>query len=488
MSNFEISVTPSPKLMRKIGATNLTVGESIAELVANSIDAGAKSIQIEVNHQKNFITVADDGAGITREVLPKALTLAENMAEYIVKPVGVKGLYGLGLKTACASLGNRWTLCTTADGMNQYFVEVNLANWDNVSTSAADAWKLIVSETPKNPNGPLGQEKTGTVISIFDLNDTESKLGEIINVLQYGFAGHIKTGTMITVNGTKCAVPDYNYLFSLDISEKFMVNGTQIVVSGTVGVCKNVSNAGDYGFNIYRNNQLLEAWNKDWFKAHLMTSRIKGDIDIDTGIVATFTKQGIMQDETWRHVKSHMEKALKPVVYASRELSQKGNVHNPAKVAEVIDRVQEEMKGTTVHRPINKPEGAAGGSCSDATGGIAQPKPKVTVNEKSLELASGLRVVIVTEVDYFQDDSFLVSKDVNQDSDNSDEANLQCLINANHPVYKAAVQNQSEASIRKVCELMCVYRAMVEDFKLTPTEAEVTSNKWLGMQKLGDGK
>ena len=63
MSNFEISVTPSPKLMRKIGATNLTVGESIAELVANSIDAGAKSIQIEVNHQKNSITVADDGAG-----------------------------------------------------------------------------------------------------------------------------------------------------------------------------------------------------------------------------------------------------------------------------------------------------------------------------------------------------------------------------------------------------------------------------------------
>lgn len=488
MSDFEISVTPSPKLMRKIGATNLTVGESIAELVANSIDAGAKNIQIEVNHQNNSIIVADDGAGITREVLPKALTLAENMAEYIAKPIGVKGLYGLGLKTACASLGNRWTLCTCADGKKQFLVNVNLADWDNISTTAADAWKLIVSETPKSPNGPLGQKQTGTIISIFDLNDTESKLGEIINVLQYGFAGHIKTGTCIMVNGTQCAVPDYNYLFSLDIRESFTVNGKQIDVRGTVGVCKNVSNSGDYGFNIYRNNQLLESWNKDWFKAHLMTSRIKGDIDIDSGIVATFTKQGIMQDETWRHVKSHMEKALKPVVSASRELSQKGNVHNPAKVAEVIDRVQEEMKGITIHMPTNTPEGASGGSGSDSNGGIIQPKPKVTVNEKSLELASGLKVTIVTEVDYFPDDSFLVAKDVNQDGDKTNEANLQCLINSNHSVYKSAVQSQNDASVRKVCELMCVYRAMVEDFKLTPTEAEFASNKWLGMQKLGDEK
>ena len=63
-----------------------------------------------------------------------------------------------------------------------------------------------------------------------------------------------------------------------------------------MAIDKQTHNDGDYGFNIYRHSQLVETWCQEWFAAHLMTSRIIGEVNMDF-IDATFFKQGLQQSD-----------------------------------------------------------------------------------------------------------------------------------------------------------------------------------------------
>ena len=68
--------------------------------------------------------------------------------------------------------------------------------------------------------------------------------------------------------------------------------------------------------------QLVEAWNKDFLRAHLMSSRVVGEIDLPF-VAANFHKLGFNKtSEEWRLVKKYMTEALKPAVKASGRMAQ----------------------------------------------------------------------------------------------------------------------------------------------------------------------
>ena len=51
---------------------------------------------------------------------------------------------------------------------------------------------------------------------------------------------------------------------------------------------------------------------------------------------ATFYKQGVQQSQEWLAVAAHMKEYLKGIVAASRSISRKGNINNPAERKKII--------------------------------------------------------------------------------------------------------------------------------------------------------
>ncbi len=96
------------KALQNIGYKNNT---AIADIVDNSIDAGANRIQIKIETKnKDFrILIADNGCGMSREVLDEALKLGSDTNHDDETDLGK---FGMGLSTAGLSLGKRTTVIT----------------------------------------------------------------------------------------------------------------------------------------------------------------------------------------------------------------------------------------------------------------------------------------------------------------------------------------------------------------------------------------
>jgi hypothetical protein len=131
---------------------------------------------------------------------------------------------------------------------------------------------------------------------------------------------HLEMGDLITVNSTKVAPKTFSLVEDRIYNIDLEINGFK--VTGWYGLDTKTHNSGDYGINIYREKQLVEAWNKDFIRAHLMSSRVVGEIDLPF-IAANFHKLGFNKTtEEWRLVKKYMTDALKPVVKASGQMAQ----------------------------------------------------------------------------------------------------------------------------------------------------------------------
>lgn len=115
MTETRCNISPNPKLMDWIAATNLSVSEAIGELIANSLDAkiGGNPVHILVDlSKKDQISVVDDGKGMPSEILAQAIRLAVDMSEFRDRGRDAKGHFGMGFKTACSTLGGEFTIYT----------------------------------------------------------------------------------------------------------------------------------------------------------------------------------------------------------------------------------------------------------------------------------------------------------------------------------------------------------------------------------------
>ena len=96
-------------------ASNIGYGlpESLADLIDNSIDAGAGKVLIRVYQEGDRLTrlaVVDDGAGMDRDSLREAMRLGRTD-----KGIGELGTYGIGLKAASLSHTETLTVVSRRD-------------------------------------------------------------------------------------------------------------------------------------------------------------------------------------------------------------------------------------------------------------------------------------------------------------------------------------------------------------------------------------
>lgn len=475
---------PSPRLMETIGATNQRPAEAIGELVANSFDARIddKKIKIVVDLRDDKIKVIDNGKGMNFDVLEKAVCIAEDMSKYIERGEGAKGHFGMGFKTSCSTLGYYYEIYTRPQKENkEYHVGFDIKDYSN-RPSGADAWDIEIEEEQPSNLSPLEDMLCGTAFVISKLKVKLDNVGAILDYLGNAFKGHIKTGDTILLidsEGNKYNAQPSRYNIyeesKVDIDLEFDFEHCKYNITGWVGLDKETHNDGIYGFNIYRHGQLVESWNKDWFRAHLMTSRIIGEVNMDF-LDATFYKQGTQQSELWKIASKKMNEFLdQGIIKASRDISRAGNSRNVTELKRIFNTL-----GVDYNIETNDCEMEIYTPTSDLKSikrkeGINE-SIKTIIKEKELIL-NGQEKITITYIETEKNRNIEVPFDYIYsapfDNENSE---LQVTRYKNHPLWSKKIDDE----VVKILAISdSIYRVLVEKLNRNCNEALSIRNKWL---------
>ena len=129
-----------------------TLKSSICDIIDNSIDAGASSIDVRYNENifcgrnSAALMISDDGRGINPDNMRDALSFNT------IKQDGYEwwelGSFGVGLKNSCLAHGNELTLFSKVSGGDFAVARLSGAFTDYVETS----WMLIDDYETSIPN------------------------------------------------------------------------------------------------------------------------------------------------------------------------------------------------------------------------------------------------------------------------------------------------------------------------------------------------
>lgn len=474
---------PSPRLMETIGATNQTPQEAIGELVANCFDARYKKekLEISIDLRNERIIVIDNGKGMTSEVLEKAVCIAEDMSLHIERGDEAKGHFGMGFKTSCSTLGYFYEIYTRPVGKNiEYHTEFDIKDY-STRPSGSDAWDVIIEDRQPSSSSPLRKANHGTAFVISLLKSKSLPTSAVLEYIGNAFKGHIEQGDIITVideNDRYQAQPKtYKFLkgTKVKIDEKFGPNN-KYHITGWVAIDSQTHNDTFYGFNIYRKGQLVVTHNKDWFGAHLMTSRIIGEVNMDF-LDATFYKQGIQQSEDWEFVKIHMREYLKGVVSASRNLSRNHNIDKPSERKAIISQLDKEY--TIDDKDIESPVIVADNTTTDYSQPVTSINNTVKniVTEKSLVLEDESEIHI-TFVEKEEDGHDVGPYDYIFDM-LQEPQELQVIVFKDYPLWRKKIDGE----VRKIIATSdAIYRCLVEQLNFDCRKALKIRNEWVSQR------
>lgn len=146
--DYEDAPPPSDALSEALRGFGYSIETAIADLIDNSITAGAKKVELHVSieGQNSFVRVVDDGTGMDESTLRDAMRLGSQ------NPLDERGesdlgRFGLGLKTASFSQARSLTVASKHRG------EINVRRWDlDYLATSKGQWRLL-------KDGPEGFEK-----------------------------------------------------------------------------------------------------------------------------------------------------------------------------------------------------------------------------------------------------------------------------------------------------------------------------------------
>lgn len=149
-------------MIESMRAFGYSLPTAIADLVDNSITAGAREIQITLHWagSHTWISVLDDGSGMDAAGLTNAMRLGSRSPVEQRSPEDL-GRFGLGLKTASLSQARSLTVASrVGDG------EAEIRRWDlDVVTGSRD-WTLLLdpAEGSERLLEPLQEHPHGTIV------------------------------------------------------------------------------------------------------------------------------------------------------------------------------------------------------------------------------------------------------------------------------------------------------------------------------------
>jgi len=157
-----IEVTPDPaRITESLRDTGYVLKDAVADIVDNSIAAGATKVHIDLNldpRGRVRFSVTDDGSGMDRDGLVNALRYGSNRRE---DPASL-GKFGLGLKTASTAFARRIRVTSRPQGGDAL-----AAVWD-LDAVKDIGWKVeitdgVTAEDLKKLNN-IAPSGSGTVV------------------------------------------------------------------------------------------------------------------------------------------------------------------------------------------------------------------------------------------------------------------------------------------------------------------------------------
>ena len=142
MRVVEIPPNPSP-LIESLRDLGYSLGTALADIIDNSITAGAQKIRIFSNPSADnpMIGILDDGTGMSEAVLVEAMRLGTR-SPLEVRDQSDLGRFGLGLKTASFSQCRKLSVMSRVDGVT------SCAQWDLDHVARSKKWEMRIPDDP----------------------------------------------------------------------------------------------------------------------------------------------------------------------------------------------------------------------------------------------------------------------------------------------------------------------------------------------------
>lgn len=172
-----ITMVPDPHLMESMRAVGYTLETAIADLIDNSITAGASRVDLLFSGEgEGYVAVLDDGAGMSSSEAQNAMRLA-GKSSLTGRAANDLGRFGLGLKTASISQCRDLTVVSKKDG------QLHGYRWDLDYLIQTGTWSLLqLSEAecralPEFPD--FDKNQTGTLVLWRKLDQLEAMTGDL---------------------------------------------------------------------------------------------------------------------------------------------------------------------------------------------------------------------------------------------------------------------------------------------------------------------
>lgn len=300
----------------------------MAELVDNAIDARVRRQLVEVSirydAKDGWIEIADNGRGMSRTELSDALVLGLSG-----KGNGQIGRFGLGLKTACTSLGSSFQIRTApAEGKVEW-----VADYDEQEFLEKGDWKLPIRRKNKT-------RTRGTTILIHSPRIYPALSQSLVRNLGSIFRHFIDDKVLsLTLNGSRIDAMHQEVDESSVLPLEGEVAGMQ--VRGWVGLLLVSSQRGWYGFSLVRNRRVIRRNEKLGFRPHPSTARVVGELHLDQFPVNNLKTDFIRETDAWHALEKWVSSQIEPVLAMSRALAHAGTFDSSIKatIAEERERI-----------------------------------------------------------------------------------------------------------------------------------------------------
>lgn len=150
-------------LMESLRATGYSLPDAIADLIDNSLAAGARNVWLTFHWAgpDSSVAIVDDGSGMTRPALVNAMRMG-SQSPLDERAESDLGRYGLGMKTASISQARSLTVASRVSGDP----EINVRRWDLDHIALVKDWQLLRSATDEGSAclSVLDQMSHGTIV------------------------------------------------------------------------------------------------------------------------------------------------------------------------------------------------------------------------------------------------------------------------------------------------------------------------------------